>query len=74
MIVQFPRHFDKNQSGKLEYIEFKACLRSLGYELSVLEQGQTDAEFEQILDKVDSNRCVSIDSVLTIVKQKSCYS
>ena len=39
-------------------MEFKACLRSLGYELSHLEQGQTDLEYEAILDKVDPNRLV----------------
>lgn len=50
------RYFDKNQSGRLEHQEFKASLRSLGYELAVLEQGQTDPKFEAILDQVDPNR------------------
>lgn len=27
------KHFDKNQTGKLEHEEFRSCLRSLGYDL-----------------------------------------
>ena len=50
------RYFDKDQNGKLEHHEFKACLRSLGYDLPVLEQGQTDPEYEAIMDQVDPNR------------------
>ncbi|XP_019856334.1 PREDICTED: spectrin alpha chain, non-erythrocytic 1-like [Amphimedon queenslandica] len=56
------KYFDKNQSGRLEHQEFKASLRSLGYELAVLEQGQTDPKFEAILDQVDPNRLGYITS------------
>lgn len=49
-------YFDRNKNGQLEYHEFKACLRSLGYDLPMLEDGQTDPEFEAILDRVDPNR------------------
>ena len=52
----FPRHFDKDHSGKLNHVEFKACLRSLGYDLPILEEGQEDPVFEEILNQVDPNR------------------
>ena len=50
------RHFDKDKSGKLDHQEFKSCLRALGYDLPVVEDGQTDPEFTAILDMVDPNR------------------
>ena len=56
LFVCFIRYFDKDRSGKLDIQEFKSCLRSLGYDLALLEEGQTDPEFEAILDTVDPNR------------------
>ena len=53
------RHFDKDKSGKLDHQEFKSCLRALGYDLPVVEEGQVDPEFQAILDMVDPNRFVS---------------
>eukprot|EP00118_Oscarella_pearsei_P025242 m.307813 g.307813 ORF g.307813 m.307813 type:complete len:2422 (+) comp42859_c0_seq1:216-7481(+) len=55
------KHFDKDGSGKLDHLEFKSCLRSLGYDLPVVEEGEADPEFESILMLVDPNRdgCVS---------------
>ena len=50
------KHFDKDKSGKLDHQEFKSCLRALGYDLPMVEEGQSDAEFEAILDSVDPNR------------------
>ena len=50
------RHFDKDRSGRLEHQELKSCLRSLGYDLALLESGETDPEFEAVLDQVDPNR------------------
>lgn len=50
------RHFDKDRSGKLEHQEFKSCLRSLGYDIALMEGRETDPEFEAILDQVDPNR------------------
>ncbi len=50
------RHFDKDRSGKLDHQEFKSCLRSLGYDIALMEGGETDPEFEAILDQVDPNR------------------
>ena len=50
------RHFDKDRNGKLEHQEFKSCLRSLGYDIALMESGEADAEFEAVLDQVDPNR------------------
>lgn len=50
------KHFDKNKSGRLDHQEFKSCLRALGYDLPMVEEGQVDPEFEAILDIVDPNR------------------
>ena len=54
----FFRHFDKDKSGKLDHQEFKSCLRALGYDLPVVDEGQVDPEFQAILDMVDPNRYV----------------
>lgn len=53
------RHFDKEKSGRLNHQEFKSCLRSLGYDLPMVEEGEPDPEFESILDTVDPNRWVT---------------
>ena len=50
------RHFDKDQSGMLNHAEFKACLRSLGYDLPIVDDGEMDPQFEDILSQVDPNR------------------
>merc|ERR1712226_477417 len=50
------KHFDKDKSGRLNHQEFKSCLRALGYDLPMVEEGQRDPEFEAILDIVDPNR------------------
>merc|ERR1711899_527462 len=50
------RHFDKDKSGRLDHNEFKSCLRALGYDLPMVEEGQPEPEFEAILDSVDLNR------------------
>ena len=50
------RHFDKDKSGKLNNNEFKSCLRALGYDLPMVEDGEPEPEFEAILDAVDPNR------------------
>ena len=49
------KHFDKDKSGRLNH-QFKSCLRSLGYDLPMVEEGEPDPEFEAILDTVDPNR------------------
>ena len=53
------KHFDKDKSGKLNHQEFRSCLRALGYDLPMVEEGQKDPEFEVILDSVDPNRSVT---------------
>lgn len=47
------KHFDKDKSGRLNHQEFKSCLRALGYDLPMMEEGQPDPEFENILGFVD---------------------
>src|SRR5271156_5163299 len=56
VVVACCRHFDKDKSGRLNQQEFKSCLRALGYDLPMVEEGQPDPEFEQILNVVDPNR------------------
>lgn len=51
----FFRHFDKDKTGYLDHQEFKSCLRSLGYDLSIVEEGEEDPEFQAILRTVDPN-------------------
>lgn len=43
------KHFDKEKTGKLNHQEFKSCLRALGYDLPMVEEGQPDPEFDAIL-------------------------
>lgn len=51
------KHFDKDKSGRLDHREFKSCLRALGYDLPLVEDGQEESpEFESILSAVDPNR------------------
>lgn len=51
------KHFDKDKSGRLDHREFKSCLRALGYDLPLVEDGQEESpEFEAILSAVDPNR------------------
>ncbi len=49
------RHFDKDKSGKLNHNEFKSCLRALGYDLPMVDEGEPEPEFEAIIDLVDLN-------------------
>merc|ERR1719211_439639 len=50
------RHFDKDKTGRLDNNEFKSCLRALGYDLPMVEEGEPEPEFEQILVVVDPNK------------------
>uniref|UniRef100_A0ACB8FQ70 Spectrin alpha chain, non-erythrocytic 1 n=1 Tax=Sphaerodactylus townsendi TaxID=933632 RepID=A0ACB8FQ70_9SAUR len=50
------KHFNKNKSRWLNHQEFKSCLRSLGCNFLMVEEGEPDPEFEAILDTVDPNR------------------
>ena len=50
------KHFDREKTGRLDHDQFKSCLRALGYDLPMVENGQKDVIFESILDIVDPNR------------------
>ncbi|XP_022095721.1 alpha-actinin, sarcomeric-like isoform X1 [Acanthaster planci] len=47
-------HFDKNHSGKLDPIEFKSCLVSLGMATPDDKSGR-NPEFDRIMESVDPN-------------------
>jgi spectrin alpha len=47
------RYFDKDGTGKLDHQELKSCLRSLGYSLPVVQEGEADPEFNAILTQLD---------------------
>ena len=34
------RHFDKDRTGRLDHNAFKSCLRALGYDLPMVEEGK----------------------------------
>ena len=68
------KHFDKEKSGRLDSNDFKSCLRALGYDLPMVEEGQKDPEFEEILNVVDPNRYVMIISTLiSILNVIKCH-
>lgn len=50
------KHFDKDRVGKLNHKDFKSCMRALGYDLPLVEEGEPDLEFDEILDEVDPTR------------------
>merc|ERR1712141_943766 len=50
------RPFDKDKTGRLDLNAFKSCLRALGYDLPMVEEGESEPEFEQILVVVDPNK------------------
>merc|ERR1712004_78242 len=50
------RHFDKDKTGRLDLNAFKSCLRALGYDLPMVQEGEPEPEFEQILVVVDPNK------------------
>ncbi|XP_050699362.1 spectrin alpha chain-like isoform X2 [Eriocheir sinensis] len=66
------KHFDKEKCGRLNHAEFKSCLRALGYDLPMIEEGQNDPEFEAILDVVDPNRdgAVSLQEYMAFMISK----
>ncbi|XP_071835118.1 alpha-actinin-like isoform X1 [Apostichopus japonicus] len=50
-------HFDKNHTQKLEYVEFRSCLVSLGYDVGEQDgDPRRDAEFQRVLMNVDPSR------------------
>lgn len=50
------KHFDKSGDNKLDRVEFRACLISLGYDIpQVAAEGQEDKEFNRVYTRVDPN-------------------
>uniref|UniRef100_A0A2A6CFM8 Spc-1 n=1 Tax=Pristionchus pacificus TaxID=54126 RepID=A0A2A6CFM8_PRIPA len=49
------KHFDKEKAGRLDHAQFKSCLRALGYDLPMVDEGQPEPEFNRILHIVDPN-------------------
>lgn len=49
------KYFDRDNTGRLNHVEFKNCLRALGYDLPIVEENEPDPEFEAILNSVDPN-------------------
>lgn len=56
------KHFDKEKTGKLNHQEFKSCLRALGYDLPMVEEGQPDPEFDAILGALFKTPTKILDS------------
>jgi hypothetical protein len=61
------RHFDKDKLGRLDHQQFKSCLRALGYDLPMVDEGQPEPEFQRILDVVDPNRLVGFEVELHLI-------
>jgi len=49
------KHFDKDGSNKLDRIEFRACLISIGYDIPQVPEAGNDKEFDRVLAHVDPN-------------------
>ena len=52
--------FDEDKSQRLEYVEFKRCLRILGFDVGSGDQIDGDVKFQAILDIIDIDRLVKI--------------
>eukprot|EP00045_Choanoeca_perplexa_P009106 m.85930 g.85930 ORF g.85930 m.85930 type:complete len:878 (+) comp14752_c0_seq1:81-2714(+) len=48
-------HFDKNKNGRLDRLEFRGVLLSLGFPIPQVPEEGNDAEFERIWAVVDAN-------------------
>lgn len=48
-------HFDHDKSGKLDYVEFRGCLLSLGHEVDP-NAAKGEETFNKIMEKVDPNK------------------
>jgi Ca2+-binding EF-hand superfamily protein len=51
--------FDEDKSQRLEYGEFKRCLRVLGFDVGPKDQ-ENDLKFQAILDIIDLDRYYSV--------------
>merc|ERR1711981_811741 len=66
------RHFDKDKTGKLDHNAFKSCLRALGYDLPMVEDGEPEPDFKAILNLVDPNRdgCITLQEYMAFMISK----
>merc|ERR1711994_408834 len=57
------RHFDKDKTGRLDLNAFKSCLRALGYDLPMVEEGEpeyvTQEELYSNLSKEMADYCIA---------------
>lgn len=69
------KQFDKDQSGKLSLKNFESCVRALGFDLPIMDEGQIKSEFEAILKIVDPNKngYVSFQDYITYMIYKEKY-
>uniref|UniRef100_A0AC35U4B9 Spectrin alpha chain n=1 Tax=Rhabditophanes sp. KR3021 TaxID=114890 RepID=A0AC35U4B9_9BILA len=49
------KYYDKEKRGYLDHTQFKSCLRALGYDLPMVDEGHPEPEFQKILNIVDPN-------------------
>jgi len=65
------RHFDRSRNNRLEPTEFKACLISVGYNISDSKQGESD--FQRIMATVDPNNLgyVSFEAFLDFISRET---
>ncbi|THD25163.1 Alpha actinin sarcomeric [Fasciola hepatica] len=64
-------HFDRQRTRRLEPLDFRACLVSLGYNIPKTPQGEAD--FARIMRTVDPNRTgfVTFDSFMHFMTQQT---
>ncbi|CAH8668404.1 unnamed protein product, partial [Dicrocoelium dendriticum] len=64
-------HFDRQRTRRLEPLDFRACLLSLGYNIPNTKQGEAD--FRRILKSVDPNGTgfVTFDSFMNFMTDQS---
>ena len=55
------KHFDKDKSGKLNHQEFKSCLRALGYDLPMVEEGQPEKVEEEEAWITEKQQLLSVE-------------
>eukprot|EP00052_Salpingoeca_macrocollata_P018860 m.155408 g.155408 ORF g.155408 m.155408 type:complete len:878 (-) comp20807_c8_seq1:31-2664(-) len=66
------KHFDKDNSGKLERREFRSCLIACGYDIPQKADPENDPEFERVLARVDPNGdgVVSFDEFIAFMAEE----
>lgn len=67
------KHFDKDNSGRLDRREFRSCLIACGYDIpQVAADPENDPEFERVLARVDPNNdgFVSFDEFIAFMAEE----